>query len=362
MQKATVKQVKFPKEKRIIVISDIHGHLQNFQKLLHKIHFSKDDILIIDGDILEKGPQPLATLRFIMQLAKQNTVYSVLGNNDWIWEELEEESSNQELFAYMKNRNSIFNDMCRELNVKAEQESDLSEIKKKLKTSFKKEWDYLKSLPDILESEHYLFVHAGLESEDLQQQQRIKCIKNDWFFSQEISFSRWCVVGHFPTCLYGTEKMDFNVRIDRKRKLISIDGGCVVKNAGQLNALIIPQDGSEAFLWESADSFPQGIAEQPQLETDASCIIDWPDNEVRILREDGEFSLCKAKKNDIELWIPSSFLYQWQEKIYTDAITDHCLPISAGDIVSIVERTQRGILIKKDGIMGWYTGTIRELG
>lgn len=84
MQKAVVKQVRFPKGKRIIVVSDIHGHLQNFQRLLKKVGFSKEDILVIDGDVLEKGPQSLAALRYVMQLAKEYTVYQVLGNNDWL--------------------------------------------------------------------------------------------------------------------------------------------------------------------------------------------------------------------------------------------------------------------------------------
>ena len=119
MQKAAVKQVSFPKGKRIIVISDIHGHLQNFQNLLKKVGFSKEDILVIDGDVLEKGPQSLATLRYVMQLTKEYTVYQVLGNNDWLWDELETEDNqaNEDLLGYMLSRNSIFNEMCMELGM-----------------------------------------------------------------------------------------------------------------------------------------------------------------------------------------------------------------------------------------------------
>ena len=40
----------------------------------------------------KKGPQSLATLRYVMQLAKEYTVYQVLGNNDWLWDELEMEA------------------------------------------------------------------------------------------------------------------------------------------------------------------------------------------------------------------------------------------------------------------------------
>lgn len=248
---------------------------------LKKVGYSKEDILVIDGDVLEKGPQSLATLRYVMQLAKEYTVYQVLGNNDWLWDELETEDNqaNEDLLGYMLSRNSIFNEMCMELGIKVSEQMDVTAMKQQLKAAFQEEWDYLRELPDILESEHYIFVHAGIESEDLQQQEKIKCVKNDWFFSREISFSRWCIVGHFPTCLYDKEKIDCAVLIDCKRKLISIDGGCVVKNSGQLNALIIPEDGSEEFAWNCVDDLPKAVAVQAQSASEQAhsihCRITW---------------------------------------------------------------------------------------
>ena len=395
MQKATVKQVRFPKGKRIIVISDIHGHLQNFRNLLKKVTFSKEDILVIDGDVLEKGPQSLATLRYIMQLAKEYTVYQVLGNNDWLWDEpeTEDKQANEELLGYMLSRNSIFRDMCTELGIKVSEKTDVlamkraiktafreewnylrelpdilevSEktdvlaMKRAIKTAFREEWNYLRELPDILESEHYIFVHAGLESEDLQQQEKMNCVKNDWFFSREIFFSRWCIVGHFPVCLYDQEKIDCTVRIDRARKIISIDGGCVVKNSGQLNALIIPEDGSEEFIWEYVDDLPKAVAVQAQKPSEKAHSIHWPNNEVKILTKEGELSLCKEEKSGTEMWIPNSMLTEWEGKMYTDETTDYQPEINVGDEVSVVAETSRGTLVKRKGLLGWYTGTLQE--
>lgn len=363
MQKAAVKQVSFPKGKRIIVISDIHGHLQNFQNLLKKVGYSKEDILVIDGDVLEKGPQSLATLRYVMQLAKEYTVYQVLGNNDWLWDELEMEDkqANEDLLDYMLSRNSIFNEMCMELGIEVSEQMDVTAMKQQLKAAFQEEWDYLRELPDILESEHYIFVHAGIESEDLQQQEKIKCVKNDWFFSREISFSRWCIVGHFPTCLYDKEKIDCAVLIDRKRKLISIDGGCVVKNSGQLNALIIPEDGSEEFAWNCVDDLPKAVAVQAQSASEQAHSIHWPDNVVQVIKQEGDLSLCRTENSGIEMWIPSSLLVEWRGKMYTDETTNYQLEIDAGDEVSVVARTSRGALVKRNGLLGWYFGTLEDI-
>ena len=345
------------------MISDIHGHLQNFQNLLKKVGFSKEDILVIDGDVLEKGPQSLATLRYVMQLAKEYTVYQVLGNNDWLWDELETEDNqaNEDLLGYMLSRNSIFNEMCMELGIEVSDQMDVTAMKQQLKAAFQAEWNYLRELPDILESEHYIFVHAGIESEDLQQQEKIKCVKNDWFFSREICFSRWCIVGHFPTCLYDKEKIDCAVLIDRKRKLISIDGGCVVKNSGQLNALIIPEDGSEEFAWNCVDDLPKAVAVQAQSTSEQAHSIHWPDNVVQVIKQEGDLSLCRTENSGIEMWIPNSMLVEWRGKMYTDETTDYQLEIDAGDEVSVVARTSRGTLVKKNGLLCWYFGTLEDI-
>ena len=49
--------------RRTLVACDIHGHTGLFKKLLSDAGFSEDDLLIIIGDIVEKGPDSLGTLR-----------------------------------------------------------------------------------------------------------------------------------------------------------------------------------------------------------------------------------------------------------------------------------------------------------
>lgn len=57
--------------RRTIVISDIHGHRAWLEKLLKKVDFSEKDILIIVGDMIEKGPESLNTIRYIMELCEK---------------------------------------------------------------------------------------------------------------------------------------------------------------------------------------------------------------------------------------------------------------------------------------------------
>ena len=59
---ARIKRLRLPPGRRIIAVSDVHGNLPYLKGLLKKIRFDADDILIIDGDFLEKGPDSLGTL------------------------------------------------------------------------------------------------------------------------------------------------------------------------------------------------------------------------------------------------------------------------------------------------------------
>ena len=47
------------------VISDIHGEYGLFIELLKKIRFSKNDQMIIVGDIFDKGPNSIQLLKFV---------------------------------------------------------------------------------------------------------------------------------------------------------------------------------------------------------------------------------------------------------------------------------------------------------
>lgn len=67
------------------VISDIHGALPQFQKLLRKIRFApeKGDELYLLGDYIDWGEYPLETLLFVMHLDRSSDrVHCLLGNHE----------------------------------------------------------------------------------------------------------------------------------------------------------------------------------------------------------------------------------------------------------------------------------------
>ena len=183
-------------------------------------------------------------------------------------------------------------------------------------------------------------------------------MKNDDFMGQGRSFPRWVIAGHWPVQLYGGDICCANPVIDRRRKIASIDGGCVLKDDGQLNALVIPRNGSEDFQLVAYDRFPVRRVKSAQAASGRSAYIRWGDNVVQVLRRGEEFSRCRHVRTGYELDILTKYLYGGEDIVRCNDCTDYVLPLSPGDEVGVVETTSRGYLVKHKGVSGWYFGEL----
>ncbi len=78
-----IRKIDLPEKCRIICVSDIHAHYDEFAKLLRKCDYNNEsDYLFILGDILEKGRQNIETLHFIQKLSRDKKCVCIKGNND----------------------------------------------------------------------------------------------------------------------------------------------------------------------------------------------------------------------------------------------------------------------------------------
>lgn len=371
-----IEKINIDENKRIIVISDIHGHYDHLTNLLSKARFSKDDILIILGDMIDKGPKSLETLRYIMDLCKTHIVYPIMGNVDAHRLQMIENDSNEgidDLFHYLKFStmqwgSCLFYEMCNELNL----EFDLTEVelykfddKKKLrdaiKSGFSKELDFLRGLPTIIETQKYIFVHGGIPTDDIDSligTEAYNYMKIDAFMEKEYSFNKSVVVGHWPVTLYNESIASANPVINKEKKIISIDGGCGLKRDGQLNALIIPNMEADNVDFVAYDNLPKIIAKSSQNASEDSINIRYIDNLIAIIEKGEEFSLAEHISTRRRLLIHNDYIYKNGDKVVSDDYTDYLLQINAGDQLSIVTKTSKGYLVKKDGISGWYLGEI----
>ncbi|KAG8822948.1 hypothetical protein FS842_009102 [Serendipita sp. 407] len=169
----TAEQLKESRRKRYVVVGDIHGMHQSFEKLMSTVSYSESsDYLIHVGDLVAKGP---SSAKVVHDLSHQN-VTGVRGNHDqkviewkgWIdW--VESYNGGSEWLKDMESKT----------------ESELEELKKNTK---KRKWKipegwkfggehywiarrltshearYIMNLPLIIHvpSYHLFFVHAGL--------------------------------------------------------------------------------------------------------------------------------------------------------------------------------------------------------
>lgn len=367
--KATVIRPAIEPGRRVLAISDIHGNLPFLKGLLETVRFSGEDVLILIGDILEKGSQSLDTLRYVMELCREYTVYPLSGNCDHIDRTFLEGRSGVDadltpVFRFWKER-ALINQLGAELGrPPVESEAELPALRAAIREHYPEETAFLCSLPHILEAGNYLFVHGGIPREDrLEELPAYRCMKNDDFMGQGLSFRKWVVVGHWPVTLYRADIPVARPLIDKERHIVSIDGGCVLKLDGQLNALIIPDITGDGMSYAAYDGLPVVVAEDGQAPSEDPVNIRWSDSAVEVLREEGDCAWCRHISSGRELWILKEYLYPRRADgcIHCEDTTDYLLPVSPGDRLSLVRRSGRGCLMKKDGVTGWYLGRFRAV-
>lgn len=379
-----VKRINPLPDGRLIAVSDVHGHLQYLRGLLEKVQFSKKDTLVLIGDMIEKGPESLNTVRFVMGLREKGFhVYASMGNVEYHRMECFRDDSPEgnrrflRLLHKMKRvwGGSMFLDMMEELGIKLESvtEEGFGSVKAELEKHFQPEFDFIQCLPAIIAAGSFIFVHAGVPTdrlEELEGTEAFSYLKRDEFLREPVAFEKYVVVGHWPVCLYRDDEDSMEPACDWEKHIIALDGGCGLKIGQQLNGLILPGKTAESgkagdvrreAKFVSYDGLPLVRADRPQKGRPARIVVHYQDSEVECLGylEDtvGENRVLRLRhiSSGIEFPAPESFLYRRTEgKLNCEDCSDALLDIEKGDLLSVVEKTSIGLLVKKNGVMGWY--------
>lgn len=352
------KDILLGNDDRLIVVSDIHGNLEVFKKLLKKANFDVDnDILIIVGDILEKGPHILETLRFVMNLTKTSNTHVILGNCDTILMDIAENQFHDEIKEYLltTNNKSVLFEMCKEIDFKIAVDMDIADLYDRLHQNFREEISFIANLPIMIETEEFIFVHGGIEPrEDYRNSDYDYLIRHDRFYEIDFKFPKKVVVGHWSTSLYHDDTFDVSPIIDHDKNIICIDGGNSICPFGQLNALIVE---NHDISYVSADMLPKANVIKNQLGTKGQKII-WPYDEAEIVTESENYYSCHLKSyskrgytpENIEkdmIDIPKNLIYEQNGKFYTHQFMNEMLDLKIGDSVKIVLDNNAPIVICK---------------
>ena len=253
-----------PEQCRIICVSDIHTHWRELELLLGQCAYKAgEDFLFILGDILERGEDNIAALKYVMELAKAPRVIVIGGNNDTYVTGLALRYDDEKfLQRFSAKPNCCFGEMAKTLGI-TDFSEDTAAKRRMVYEAYKEEIDFVHALPDAIETEEYIFVHAGLEGRNWTEMKDFRHMLIPRFIDRENPTDKTIVCGHFPTYALGRSNSN-RVIFDTERRIIDIDGGIGVKPAGQLNALCISKAGGEYYYFDSefipAPKFRRAVA------------------------------------------------------------------------------------------------------
>ena len=363
MEHPVIIRPRISPSRRIIAVSDIHGNLPFFRRLMEKVCLTPEDVLVLVGDMLEKGEHSLPLLRHLMALSRTHTLYPLSGNCDSLVLRFfqSEELDGRFFSSYLpQHPESTLRQLAREGGF--DQTDDLPRLRADLRRAFPEQWAWLRGLPTILETGRLVFVHGGVPSlTGMEKLDRWKCEKNDDFLSQGHRFDKWVIVGHWPVTLYDPHIPSAAPILLPERRIASIDGGCVLEADGQLNALLIPGPESESFSWTAWDGLPVARALDPQQASADPVNIRWGRSALELLEEGEELSRCRHLETGRVLDILNRYLRRGPQGLWCLDSTDYRLPVEAGELLTVVQPTKKGFLCKKEGVTGWYFGRLSDI-
>ena len=367
MPRDLIKHISFKAGQRIICISDIHGHLAHFDRLLEKIGFNSDDFLIVIGDAIEDGSASLGSLRRVMELEKSGKALMLCGNWEYfihlffISDDPEEQAIllKSSLARREYSGSSLLTDMCEEIGVELTAESSMREIMPIVREKFTEELTYMGNLPYMLDVGDFVCVHGGVPTLDISGLAKLdpySFLKNDAFAEQGYRFDRWLITGHWPVANYDNDIARFSPHIFSESRIVAIDGGCGKQEAAQLNALIMHAGEPGNFEYQFVDIFPRAVALDNQTASEKPIHTNWNTRFIDVISKGDEFATVYHHATGRQLEIPVKRLWVQNGKEVLGDFTDYELPVESGDTLSILFETSKGLCCKKGDISGWYRG------
>ncbi len=218
------------------VMSDIHGMYDDYRKLLEIIDFSDEDLLYVDGDVIDRGEDGIKVLR---HMAMESNILPVLGNHEYmaarclrfLLREVTDESIDELKSDFLEGLLQ-----WREVggNKTIEGFSGLSGEEKEGVPDYLSEFTPYEKV--CVNGRSFLIVHAGLhnfsEDRDIDDYRLDELIYHTPDYSRVYFKDRFLVTGHLPTRGIPGAEPD---RVYMKNNHIAID--CGASFGGRLAAV-----------------------------------------------------------------------------------------------------------------------------
>ncbi|MDR2822824.1 MAG: metallophosphoesterase [Acholeplasmatales bacterium] len=348
--------------KRILVTSDIHGNLKVFKEVLKKAEFNNNDILIIVGDLIEKGDESLNTVLFVRELMKSTEVYYLMGNNDDVVDIIKNPDNYIEsrIESYLNNRNSIVIELLNKHGL-----SDLK-FPEYCKILYEKEHeliDFLLDRPHVLVDSKNIYVHAGILKEDLSDLTEMISLERLYFADEkEYVYQKRVVVGHVPVSLYSADCVCNSPYYSASNNILAIDGGNVVHHGGQLNLIEFTNDLKNSFVAYDANEYEKYKAIDPQKEKDG-IYIKYDENIIKVIKVDDKFLNGIHLLSKKEITVDKKYVLEYKDSNTIAMVKELSLfdlEVKKGDILSLISVDSNGIYGIVNGFVGYYHGRLEK--
>lgn len=344
---------------RIIAISDIHGHLDVFERLLEKVNLQAEDYLVIIGDMINKGPKNIDTLKKIRELIKRPKTYILKGNHEFFMcHHMLHKQDDERFLNFLKDDGfyTYIHEAALETGFDLYQCKDMKALVDWHMNLYQRDYEFMDNLPIVLHMGDMIFVHGGYDPEVDIDSNEVALLKFDNFNELSKVHDKTVIVGHWPTANLRDEKNTNIPHFNGIKNIIFIDGGLGVKPNGELNALIIEKaEGKKTISHVQENMFEHKIIKKSHVfHEEEKYFINYPHFEIELISKDDHFSYCKHVQSGKEISIFNSLLVykDGRPEIITTYI-NHFLNLNVGDEVQLVEIYGECALVKHGEEFGW---------
>lgn len=188
--------------KRILAIGDIHGMYEKLKRLMDKVKFDPtEDLLIFLGDYIDRGPQSLECLDYVMRMQEQfpQRVICLKGNHEamclnYYW-------FKEDIFGFLINGDNRRSAFMWTGNGGGETKKQFRKLNK---PELQKYLHWMHGLLNHYQAEGFYFCHAGIDPKIPLEQQW----ERDLLWIREEFIERYdgrygsIVIGHTPVQLF----------------------------------------------------------------------------------------------------------------------------------------------------------------
>ena len=222
-------------------VSDIHGCMKSFQKILDKLSFNKFDKLYLLGDFINKGPDSMGVLDFVAKLNKNGySIYCIIGNHD-----------QKLLDVRIGNTEGAWaNEEQKKITLKSFGVNSPHDIPEKY-------IQQLASMPYYLELSDCWLVHAGFFMGIKNPFLDTVSMLNSKNFAYDADIFKWkkIIHGHVPQPLSQILKTSTT-----SENIYKIDGGCVYYNSPEFGYLVAINLDNNSIVVQKNIDYPYPIS------------------------------------------------------------------------------------------------------